>query len=351
MDESTFRAVATSREEFFSARDRLATRERKKLDERLTLEKVYWDQRFFCVDWRERPDFALRQHPSHHSFGVEVCRFFDSEAAARLSEFDGYSQALLSGGPKRHKDDVKGFNVAPVGIIDDQGRTIDTDIPAIVRQLPTMASVVDSLRLQVEAKERSFPLDDVLRHVNLIVDDRSGAFAATESKELYRYIAPGMSSTILQSRFREIYFITRLKSGPSYVPLKMLMTLARLHFAFDALAAMVNDGHGTQENHMTVFAEHIAGLTDQRVGIRRDKHTVEVLFGDTGFIAQEEGDGAMHTTVRMYRDAEWPSCETVSRASSLFASELCLETSRLMSTSTFVSEIAFPVRIFEAPSH
>jgi hypothetical protein len=345
INEETFKDLIADRERFYAVRDALTVHERKMLDERVVLEKIYAGQNLAAVNWRETPDFSVRLRQWSQEFGVEICRYYGSGSEARLKESPGYTQHLLSGGAVRHKDDVTCFSVTTVAIQNADGRIVAAEEPAVMRQMPTLAAAVEGIRTAIVEKDKLFPARDGLAHVNLVVEERTDILATSDASEFYRLVGrPLLNDAVFASRFREIFVISRFKSGPAYVPLKMLFTLARLYFFHDALAETQPNRPIEMHDYMALFAGHLRSLTLEPIGIRVEGQTAEVLFGDTGFVVAKDSEG-VHTTLRMYRDAEWPRCEAASAPSSVIASQIQEKMRELMARSTFVSPIAFPVPV------
>ena len=78
INEDTFKDLIADRERFYAVRDALTVHERKKLDERVVLEKIYAGQNLAAVSWRETPDFSVRLRQRSREFGVEIYRYYDS---------------------------------------------------------------------------------------------------------------------------------------------------------------------------------------------------------------------------------------------------------------------------------
>jgi hypothetical protein len=274
IDEETFKKLIVDRERFYAVREALTVHERKKLDERVVLEKIYRDQNLAEVTWRETPDFSVRLRQRSREFGVEICRYYDSGSEARLRETPGYSQRLLAGGSVRHKDDLTGLSVTTVSIQDADGKTIAADEPAIMRQMPAIGAVAEGVRTAIINKKSLFPLQDDLRHVNLVVEERTGILATSEVSAFYRLFGtPHLNEAVFASQFREIFVISRFKSGPAYIPLKMLLALGRLYFFHAALAMTQPDQTIEMRDYMALFAGYLQTLTPERVGIRPEGTT------------------------------------------------------------------------------
>ena len=340
LDEALFRTLhgdAVRREEF---ERQSGVRHRKKFDERLVLEKIYRSRRVSEVVWGERPDFRLRSRPGDPTFGVEVVRFFDSPSSARLRELPGYSEHLLSGGSVRHKQDLTGFTVTKVQIIDQDGAPIVSDYPAIMRKQPSVAECVSGVCSVIQDKEGLCSVAHDLSHMNLIVDDRTGVLTTTASADFYRvFCTQELQRVVFQSRFREIFFLSRFKSGPAYVPLKMLLTLGRLFFFQEAVLKSGRADSMEIADYMAMAAAYLRSLVREPVGIRPEGATAEVLYGDSGFILSDE----LHTTVRTYMDTPWPTADISGATLPAWPNDLLPVLENVEADSTFTSEIAFPV--------
>ncbi len=331
------------REEF---EHKSGVRHRKKFDERLVLEKIYQSRRVSEVVWDERPDFRIRSLPGDPMFGVEVVRFFDTQSSARLRELPGYSQDLLAGGHVRHKEDLTGFSVTTLKIIDKNGATIVSDYPAIMQQHPSLATCVTGVCRVIEDKDRLFSVACDVSHMNLIVDDRTYVLAAVATSDFYRvFCTKELQRVVFESRFREIFFVTRFNSGAAYVRLKMLLTLSRLFFFQEAILKSGRTEAMEAADYMALLAAYLRSFVQQPVGIRPEGPTAEVLYGDNGFIVSDELD----TTVRIYRDSRWPTADVSGAKLPALPNDLLQVLEKLEVESTFKSEIAFPISSETAP--
>jgi hypothetical protein len=341
LDEPTFAGLIADLDRLYELRERLSARQRKKLDERLAVQRVYALRAHIDVIWHERPDFLLRTHRGSKPFGVEVRRLFDSGSSARLEEAVGYSEHLLSGGAVWHKDDVGGLSVAKIRIEDADGRAIAKDEPAIIRSMPTRAKWLASVRDAMLKKESLFPPQCDVSHINLILDERTSSLATVESCDFYpHFFTSELRQTVFHSPFREIFLITRLKSGRVSIPLRMLLTTAQLFF-FDAALASIELKLETTAEYMTLFTAYLRSLTSRQIGLRGGDAGTEVLHGDVGLLVSQDGDG-LHPAVRMYMDESWPDCYTIDEALPQLPKDLTVALDAVQVKSTFTSGIAFP---------
>lgn len=152
------------------------------------------------------------------------------------------------------------------------------------------------------------------------------------------FCATELQRVVFQSHFREIFFLTRFQSGPAYVPLKMLFTLARLFFFHDATLKSGRLESMELPEYVSLFAAYLRILTPEPIGFRQEDGTAEVLYGDNGFMVSEE----LATTVRTYQDAAWPS-DATDMAPPTLPADLTALLRSIESKNTFKSPIAFPV--------
>ena len=128
------------------------TPEEKKRDEFRLLRCVYDVDGFESVTPSERPDFIIRPGGTRGLFGVEVTEIFQSESDARLDRLPGYAAQLFAGGEPRHKDDYAALSLDTVSILEPDGTVKEADIPAIVRDMPTVDEYRSRIIAAIEVK-------------------------------------------------------------------------------------------------------------------------------------------------------------------------------------------------------
>jgi len=314
----------------------------KKSKEREVFDAVYRSRMPARVVPTERPDFLVRLAAESADFGVEVVEFFDSETEARLRRLPGYVGNLLNGGDFRHKEDRRQLTVDKVSITDADGTVKHADVAAVIRQVPNLKMCSRKIAELIRAKDEKLSgVTSGLSHINLIMADRTGLLGHLEPASFYTlYCGPELRHAVRACKFREVYFLTSFKSGEAYVPLKLILTLASL-FMFHPVVAQRHAGdvaNGTQM--MRLFASYLDVTTTGPVGVRYEGSQVEVLYGDSGFIVDDQ----LAPTVRTYNDWPWPADASKEAARGEELPVGLVEAINVFETeNTFSTEIAFPV--------
>jgi hypothetical protein len=283
----------------------------KKERERQILDEVYADRTFYEIEHltNKSPDFLIRPHPRTERFGVEITEFYLTEGEARLQLIEGYRTDLLDGGDVRHKDDYHHFEVAKVDIVTKEGEIHASNAPMITRSVPHRYELARMIAAVIADKEKvhdAAPKD--LSHINLIIRDRHGVLRHRPSKEFCMLLYPPyLREAVFGSRFREVYFISRFKEGDSYVPLKMVLTLMKMHAVYDCVVASKGaDPFADANAFMRWFAFYLSTITAGGVRISEETGDVEVLYGNIGIILAESG-----TKIRHYADRAFPASTMV----------------------------------------
>jgi hypothetical protein len=313
----------------------------KKARERDVFDSVYAIRAPALVVPSERPDFIVRQTQQSSEFGVEVAEFFDSEVEARLRRLPGYVSHLLDGGVFKHKKDRHELTVDKVSLTDADGNVTHADIPAIIRRVPPLASCSEMVAEIVRLKSAKLnPGSGAINHMNLIIADRTHLLGSLDAASFYRvYCGSALRQAVLGTNFREVYFITSFKSGPVFIPLKLLIVLAGL-YVFQSVVAQRHDHEiDTAADLMRLFARYLHAVAIGAVGVRPEGHLVEVLYGDSGFIVDED----LAVTIRMYNDRPWPADVSRQIEDVTLADGLVQAIGAFEAENTFATEIAFPV--------
>ena len=291
----------------------------------------------------ERPDFLVRLTPQSPEFGVEIAEFFDSEVEARLRRLPGYVTHLLDGGAFKHKKDRRQLTVDKVSLTDADGHVKQADIQAIIRKVPPLDTCSEMVAAIVRAKDaKPDSVFAATSHLNLIIADRTNLLSHLETTSFYRlYCGSALRRAVLGCRFREVYFVTSFKSGGVYIPLKLLVTLAGLFF-FRSVVAQSPHGEeaGTVAELMRLFARYLTAVAAGPVGVRPDRERVEVLYGDSGFIVDED----LAAAIRTYNDWPWPA-DALNQPDDLVGLPhgLVDAVAAFERENTFTTEIAFPL--------
>ena len=264
----------------------------KKQREREILDEVYAHRNFFEIEAHEAPDFLIRIHPGAEQFGVEITEFYLTEGQARLKQIDGYIDHLLAGGDVRHKDDRQHFKVSAITILSKDGDVKVPDVPAIQTVVKPLGELARQVAEIIKDKDRVHDTAPrYLAHINLIIRDRHGILRHHPSEEFGGlFCTSDLGQAVLASRFREIYFVSTFKEGEGFVPLRTVLTLAKMYTVYDFLkASMSNDVLEDLNGFMRWFASYLSAITGTGVRIRDEEGALELLHGNAGFLLSEPG--------------------------------------------------------------
>jgi hypothetical protein len=272
----------------------------KKEREREIFDLVYGFRWPFEIEDSERPDFIAKLVPLDDPFGIEVTEFFRSESSARLDRIPGYVGDLLQGGAFKHKADRRELTVGKIQIMSGDSVRV-SDVPAVIQHVPSVAEcaarAAEIIRTKEEALASAFT---ELRHINLIICDRTGLLGHCTPSEFYGlYCTETLTRAVFGSCFREIYFALRLSVGEVFLPLKMVATLAQLFFFRAALRDPTLDSLAVPDRGVIeCFGAYLRAIARGGVFARTGGSNGEVIFGDTGFLLDDDSE----LQLRMYSD-------------------------------------------------
>lgn len=207
----------------------------KKKKERHVLGLVYLEEDFEKVTPNEEPDFKIKHKFNNLEFGVEVTEFYLSQSRARINNIPGYVSAIINQRQYKHKDDIHSLDVKEFTLIPGDGRKTQQKIKGILQEQPKVEEYVENVAKLIDRKNKHFDSYlDGLNHVNLIVYDREHRLAGTPSDKFHNFFfKPKLEKVLLESKFREIFFVTEIGTFPSpkkvYIPLKMLFLVAEIY--------------------------------------------------------------------------------------------------------------------------
>jgi hypothetical protein len=281
----------------------------KKQRERDILDEVYAHRNLFEVQPHESPDFLLRTHPNANRFGVEITEFYLTQSEARLERIEGYFQDLLDGGDVRHKDDHANFKVTKVSITSKEGDVRATDVPVILHEGYRLGDFVAGVAETIGKKDRV--IDDApegLTHINLIVRDRHQMLRSRSYRDFhFLCCTPELQQAVFTSRFREVFLITSFEEGEAFIPLKTVMTMAKIYMAVGFLEASDHkDCIKTFNDFMRWFARYLSTIAAGEVRLREEGKDIEVLYGNSGFIITKS-----RTTIHDHADFALPDATLI----------------------------------------
>ncbi|MCU1647583.1 MAG: hypothetical protein JWN03_7858 [Nocardia sp.] len=149
----------------------MTNEQRKRIQERITLEFVYRPGDFVLIEERERPDFALHGHEVREPFGVEITQLFPNETYARLHAMPGYMESLWDKTRSPIKEDAAILDVQDVVVRDQDGKTKYEGLPAIIAKPHSREDF--HMRLAEVIEDKSGKRYDFtgFSHANLVVLD------------------------------------------------------------------------------------------------------------------------------------------------------------------------------------
>ncbi len=234
--------------------------------------------------------FALRHSSSDSSFGVEVTELYQTESDARITHHPRYVSELLPRGTHMHKDDVAILDVASVSIRDKDGLLKQTDVPAIVRQLPSHLEHADALAATIRRKSlRIGDYESGLSHVNLIVLDRFDVpFGPHPEFAVNEVVTPQLRSALVETQFREVFLVSSTRDYQRiYRPLRMLLLLESFYLFLGALASFEEHPSTLDPGDLAPLFVHAMQATKMTVDLAGDP-------GDSQY-AYYGGAGIRHT--------------------------------------------------------
>jgi hypothetical protein len=216
----------------------------KREAERAIFELVYDPDRYESVVHRDKPDFEVLTRFGGR-FGVEATELFPSEADARLRKRPDYITELLAGDPHMHRDDISVLQSITVEITDPDGSVKQTDVPAVLLALPTIADHAQGIADTITRKNTKATdyKADGYSFTSLVIFD----WFPPESNPLTEYSLRELLTfetrkALNESSFREVYLAGMSEEGLlSYRPLRLILALEAM-FMFGSALEQFRDG-------------------------------------------------------------------------------------------------------------
>lgn len=224
----------------------------------------------------EKPD--IRAHRVGEPwFGVEITELFPSETDARTHSDPGYIGQILAGQPVKHRDDAGVLTLSAVTITNEDGSGSSATVQGIFRQHPSKPQHYDALVQRILTKaQKANDYDATLTHTNLIVMDHFEPESGPEKRwAVSDVLAPEARTALAESPFREIFWVTKARSGRRvYRPLQAVLLLERfwgflsalnewapeVQFERDQLAPIFLQVAAAQRGHLTPARDDVGWL-------------------------------------------------------------------------------------------
>ncbi len=260
--------------------------------ERAILRKVYDEAPFASVESQDVPDFVLRHRGSESSFGVEVTALYQTESDARVTHHPHYVSELLAGGSHMHRDDAGVLDVASVDIRDKDGLLKQSNVLAIVRQLPSHADHAAALASTIRRKNlRVGDYERGLSHVNLIVHDcYDMPFGPDPEYAVSEVITPDLRSALEDTQFREVFLVSSTHERQQiFRPLRMLLLIESFYLFVGALASFEAHPYDLESSDLAPLFVHAMQATEMTIGLATDPGGYQhACYGGAGI--RVEGD-------------------------------------------------------------
>jgi hypothetical protein len=275
-------------------RERHVTTPNPKQRERAILACVYEAGDVARFADSEQPDFTSAVlFAANEQFGVEVTEFYLSESHARLVNLPGYVHQIFSG-RYRHRDDRRALRVDEVTIT-RANATEGQRLPAIVQAFPDVPEHLRLLAEAITAKSGKARAYQRLHHLNLVLLDRWQRWGTLKSGSLCRLLAgPPIATAVWHSRFREIFYVTRLGQGWVYVPIVLPCLMAEAA----AFVRVVSPYVRRKNELLRAFACYLGARSSLPVLLCGAERELELIHRRYGLLA--------NLNVRDYHDGAYP---------------------------------------------
>jgi len=313
--------------------------------ERAILRLVYDEGEFVSVEPQDVPDIVLRHPGSTASFGVEVTELYQTESDARITRHPRYVSELLAGGVHMHRDDIAILDVASVSIRDKDGVLKQSDVPAIVRQLPSHADHAAALASTIRRKSlRVGDYEVGLSHVNLIVHDRFDMpFGPDSEYAVGEVVTRELRLALMETQFREVFLVSSTRNGQLiYRPLRMLLLLESFYLFLGALVSFEERPAEIGPDDLAPLFVHAMQASEMTVGLAGDPGDHQYAFYGGAGIRHEAGQ----ISILDFADHPLPApAELPSNPYPAAVWRAFVEHHRLfVDSNAFICELALPVK-------
>lgn len=276
--------------------------EEKKLKEISILNKIYSESKYKKVTKRENPDFEI-EHSSGYKFGVEIIELYFSESNARIKNIPYYVSNILSNKNYKHKDDIVKLEVRKLTVISD-GK-LDKEIEGIIQELPPKDDLINMITEIIINKCKKYDnYDEKLGHINLIIYDMENRYHNIQREDFYRYFFnQDLVSSIKNSPFREIFFITELSNKKQYYfPLRLILLMSEIYLLNGFLTKnkhyLLPSNEYKDEKIIYTF---LLGQGIHTASLIESEHHIELLYSNYGVLINDKSN-----SITLHDYAEYP---------------------------------------------
>jgi hypothetical protein len=272
----------------------------KKKKERAILDLVYSANSFKSIAENEEPDFKIQHNFKGLEFGVEVIEFYFSQSRARINNIPGYVSGIISKNGYKHKDDINALSVKEFTLIPGDGRKTQQKIKGIFQEQPKVDEYIEKITELIESKNKRFSsYIDGLSHINLIIYDCGHRLAGAPSDKFhYFFFKPKLENALLDSKFREVFFVTEVGPFPEtkkvYIPLKMLFLVAEMYrFNHIVVTNYSKETKQITKKEPQFVAEYLKWRGAKDVMYKKETNGYEVAYGNSSIFIDKDNKISM----------------------------------------------------------
>lgn len=190
----------------------------------------------------EEPDFIITDNNKKLVFGVEITEFFVDDCYARLQNIPSYFSDVINKGKYYKKGDNKKLPAEKVKII-NKDVSESEEISAIITDVPSRDNYSKKLIQRIEDKNSK--INNYRKKTDthyLIIFDNQNCLSPRTTSDLYETIFTlDLSKAIINSDFKEIFFITRIKDKFIFYRLKQVNFIALCYLSLDFAKSKTKD--------------------------------------------------------------------------------------------------------------
>lgn len=322
----------------------------KKQKERDILKLIYNEKELQSIKECEEPDFIL-QKINNIKFGVEITEFYYSESSARINNIPNYMDEIINKNIYKHKDDINSFETKEFSVIRN-GVKINGKIRGILQKQPSISKNVTKLSQLINNKNEKFnKYIGKLNHVNLIIYDYENILTnLSEDKIRHLFFKSELEKVIINSNFREIFFITKICKfnllSTVYIPLKTLFLISEIKkLRFIMTKNYKNEIEKFSNKEPLFVVEYLRWRGLKNVSYRTEFGGYEIIYGNSGVLITEKNN---KISIRDHNDFNISDClkSKELKLKYFFDGKFIEHYKECCNKNTFVSRFYFPCKEF-----
>jgi len=208
-----------------------------------------------------------------------------------LRNIPEYFEDIFNKKKYRHKDDKEELKLEEVSKISKKG-VVKAKTKGIIFKLPGIEFYLKKISKIIDRKNlKYYEYAEDLSHINLIINDTENfLFQVKLQKFSDTFFSKEITKSVLDSNFREIYFVTTVdKDKRLYFPLKMMLFLSRIKIFTHFLHLYHrDDSELSDEDQYSFFIEYLKCQGFSKVRRRVFRQKKEIIYGNVGFYMEND---------------------------------------------------------------